>query len=103
MQRRRRPIWKLGSWVVPPVGVQGLLDREIYESIYNPGKLLLLGSWCDAEAAGAWTPRVPGRGKLRHRLVRIVRDYGMFDRREALQEIIRRCGGSVGYLGSLFY
>jgi heme-degrading monooxygenase HmoA len=70
---------------MPPVGTRGLVDREIYESIYNPGKLLLLGAWRDAAAANAWEPRTPQSGDLRHRVVRIVRDYGMFDRREAPQ------------------
>ncbi len=74
-----------GELGAPPVGAQGLLDYDIYESLYNPGKLLLLGSWRDARAAGDWTPRTPRDGALRHRQVRIVRDYGMFDRREAPQ------------------
>src|SRR4051812_39762215 len=30
---------------IPRIGTHGLLDQEVYESIYNPGKLLLLGSW----------------------------------------------------------
>ena len=34
----------------------GVVDREVFESIYNPGKLLLLVTWRDAEAAGKWTP-----------------------------------------------
>jgi heme-degrading monooxygenase HmoA len=71
-----------GELGAPRVGTQGLLDYDIYESLYNPGKLLLLGSWHDARTAGDWTPR---RGGLRHRQIRIVRDYGMFDRREAPQ------------------
>ena len=65
---------------------EGLLELEEFESIYNPGKLLLLGRWRDAEAAVHWVP-VPlqsGQG-LRQRRVRIIRDYGMFDRREAPQ------------------
>ena len=74
----------------PPAGgdpaisadTSGLIDAELYESIYNPGKLLLLGSWRDAASAGAWTPRQDG---VRHRQVRVIRDYGMFDRREAPQ------------------
>jgi heme-degrading monooxygenase HmoA len=70
---------------LPPVGTQGLLDHETYESIYNPGKLLVLAGWRGADAAGAWQPRAPRRGELRHRQVRIIRDYGMFDRREAPQ------------------
>jgi heme-degrading monooxygenase HmoA len=69
---------------LPEVGTWGLADRETWESIYNPGKLLLLASWRDAGAADGWEPVVP-RGRLRHRRVRVVRDYGMFDRREAPQ------------------
>jgi heme-degrading monooxygenase HmoA len=68
-----------------PVGTQGLLDREIYESIYNTGKLLLLASWRNASAAQVWVPRSLSQGDVRHRQVRIVRDYGMHDRREAPQ------------------
>jgi len=70
---------------MPPAGMRGLLDEEIYESIYNPGKVLLLGAWRNAEAANAWEPQASRSGDLRHRVVRIVRDYGMFDRREAPQ------------------
>jgi len=45
-----------------------------------------LGLWRDADAAGAWKPAHPaGGGTVRHRQVRIIRDYGMFDRREAPQ------------------
>jgi heme-degrading monooxygenase HmoA len=69
---------------LPPVGARGLLDHDLYESIYNPGKMLLLASWRDASAAAAWQPN-PTCGALRHRQVRIIRDYGMFDRREAPQ------------------
>jgi heme-degrading monooxygenase HmoA len=67
------------------VGAGGIIDHEIFESIYNPGKLLLLVSWRDAAVAGEWKPRALTDGKLRHRHVRVIRDYGMFDRREAPQ------------------
>jgi heme-degrading monooxygenase HmoA len=66
-------------------GATGLLDHEIFESIYNPGKLVLLASWRDATAAQAWRPGRPERATVRHRQVRIIRDYGMFERREAPQ------------------
>jgi heme-degrading monooxygenase HmoA len=63
-----------------------LIDHEAFESIYHPGKLLLLAGWRAAEAAAAWLPRQPAAAStLRHRHVRIVRDYGLFDRREAPQ------------------
>jgi heme-degrading monooxygenase HmoA len=70
---------------LPTTGADGVVDREVFESIYNPGKLLLLVSWRDAAAADRWQPKAVASGKLRHRRVRIIRDYGMTDRREAPQ------------------
>jgi len=64
----------------------GLVDHEVFESIYNPGKLLLLVTWGDAEAVERWAPvATADLGKLRHRRVRVIRDYGMTDRHEAPQ------------------
>ena len=34
----------------------GLVEHELFESIYNPGKPLVLLTWRDAGAAGSWTP-----------------------------------------------
>jgi heme-degrading monooxygenase HmoA len=70
---------------LPKGSVDGVVDQEVFESIMNPGKLLLLVSWRDAAAAERWTPRTWADGKLRHRRVRVIRDYGMSDRREAPQ------------------
>jgi heme-degrading monooxygenase HmoA len=70
---------------LPANGIAGVLDQEIFESITNPGKLLLLTSWKDATAANAWQPTIPAGLDLRHRQVRIIRDYGLQDRREAPQ------------------
>lgn len=69
----------------PIPSIAGVLDREIFESIYTPGKLLLLVGWEDVSAASHWQPEAIGSGTLRHRQVRVVRDYGMHDRREAPQ------------------
>lgn len=64
----------------------GLVAQEIFESIYVPDKLLLLTSWRDAKTAEVFSPKTPAGAKsLRHRSVRIIRDYGMFERREAPQ------------------
>jgi heme-degrading monooxygenase HmoA len=63
---------------------EGLVDCEVFESIYNPGKLLLLATW--RETARRWAPAATaGLGRLRHRRIRIIRDYGMTDRDEAPQ------------------
>jgi hypothetical protein len=70
---------------LPETGTHGVIDQQDFESIYNPGKVLLLVSWQDAAAAREWEPATSGIGKLRHRQVRVIRDYGMSDRREAPQ------------------
>jgi heme-degrading monooxygenase HmoA len=82
---------------VPSAGRGGVSDAELFASIYTEGKLLLLVSWVDAAAADAWQP--PGSladaGRIRHRRVRIIRDYGMADRREAPQfypDVAQRSG-----------
>jgi heme-degrading monooxygenase HmoA len=73
----------------------GLMDHEVYKSIsaiypgsktYVPGKVALLLAWRNAAAARSWTPkRSAGVREFRHRVIRVIRDYGMFDRREAPQ------------------
>jgi heme-degrading monooxygenase HmoA len=61
-------------------------EHDVWASINNPGKMALLIAWKDAKAADAWTPKkIDGIETLRHRKVRVVRDYGRFDRREAPQ------------------
>jgi heme-degrading monooxygenase HmoA len=57
-----------------------LLEYESFESIYRQGKLLLLADWRTAEGAMSWDP---ADGQLRHRKIRVIRDYGMFEREEA--------------------
>jgi heme-degrading monooxygenase HmoA len=70
---------------VPVIGSDGVVDSEVYDSIYNPGKQLVLIGWRDGAAADRWQPSAAAAGELRHRQVRVVRDYGMTDRREAPQ------------------
>jgi heme-degrading monooxygenase HmoA len=68
---------------LPQAGTAGLVAHETFAGISDPEKLLLLASWRDAPAA-AWQPA--GRcGGLHHRIVRVIRDYGLYDRREAPQ------------------
>jgi heme-degrading monooxygenase HmoA len=68
------------------MNTNGLLDRELFESIYNPGKAVLLLSWRDADVAAVWKPApFDAAEAIWHRHVRVIRDYGMFERREAPQ------------------
>ena len=65
----------------------GLLSWDVFDAVLAPGDLLLLLSWKDARAAEAYERDREANdsegGRLRR--VRVVRDYGMFDRREAPQ------------------
>jgi heme-degrading monooxygenase HmoA len=66
---------------VPGSPGTGVHDSELYQSITTPGKLLRLISWGDPAAAEDRRAAV----SVRHRCVRVIRDYGMMDRREAPQ------------------
>jgi heme-degrading monooxygenase HmoA len=63
----------------------GLISWDVFDAVLNPGDLILLLSWRTRDCAQAFeeTVRLPDAGRLRR--VRVVRDYGMFDRREAPQ------------------
>jgi heme-degrading monooxygenase HmoA len=65
----------------------GMLSYEVFEAVLSPGDLILLCAWRDNAAAETFETEVPGPvppgGRLRR--VRVIRDYGMFDRREAPQ------------------
>jgi heme-degrading monooxygenase HmoA len=63
----------------------GLLDWDVFEAVRTPGDLILLQSWRTGAAAEAFelTTELPKGARLRR--VRVVRDYAMFDRREAPQ------------------
>lgn len=64
---------------------EGLTGCGLFDAILTPGNLILLASWRTQEHAEAYenTLRLPAGARLRR--VRIIRDYGMFDRREAPQ------------------
>ena len=74
-------------WLGLEPDAPGLLSWDVFDAVLAPGELLLLLSWTDAHAAEAYEGK-RGAGDSeggRLRRVRVVRDYGMFDRREAPQ------------------
>jgi heme-degrading monooxygenase HmoA len=58
---------------------------DVFDAVLTPGDLILLVSWQNQAAAEAFGNLSPIPENARFRRVRIVRDYGMFDRREAPQ------------------
>ena len=68
-----------------PMEAEGMLAWDVFDAVLTPGDLLLLISWkfaCFAQELEK-TVQMPSDGRWRR--VRVVRDYGMFDRREAPQ------------------
>jgi hypothetical protein len=55
------------------------------DAVLTPGNLILLISWKDANAAQAYEDASPPAHESRVQRVRIIRDYGKYDRREAPQ------------------
>lgn len=64
-----------------------LVDWDVYEAVLTPGDLALMLIWKDCKAIEYFENTeamlVPDTHRIRH--VRIIRDYAMFDRREAPQ------------------
>jgi heme-degrading monooxygenase HmoA len=77
--------WDCAEWLGldPWSGVSTSWD--IFDAVLTPGDLILLISWKDHEAADAYEKNSTLRDDIRMRSVRIVRDYGKYDRREAPQ------------------
>jgi heme-degrading monooxygenase HmoA len=73
----------LPEWLLLDRNQPDLIDYDVVASIHNAGKLALLASWHDRPSAEKFGP--PVCAGVRHRVVRVVRDYGMFDRRESPQ------------------
>ena len=66
-------------------GAEGLIGWDVFDAVLTPGDALLMIVWRDHAAAEAFEARAPLAADVRLRRIRIVRDYGMYDRREAPQ------------------
>jgi hypothetical protein len=58
---------------------------DVFDAVLTPGDLILLISWKNAAAAQAYEDALPPNKQARLRRVRVIRDYGKYDRREAPQ------------------
>jgi len=63
----------------------GLVAWDIFEAVLTPGDLILLMSFRDEATANGFKAKAKLPPESRIRAVRVVRDYGMRDRREAPQ------------------
>jgi heme-degrading monooxygenase HmoA len=76
---------RVARWLGLAPAAPGLVGSEVFEAVLTPGDVILVLSWRDEAAAIAFEHRASPPEGARVRRVRVVRDYGMFDRREAPQ------------------
>jgi heme-degrading monooxygenase HmoA len=89
---KRPPEWvdqtrpdEVAKWLGLASEAEGLIAWDAFDAVLTPGDIILLISWRDQAAADAFEAAVSLKDGARLRRVRVVRDYGMFDRREAPQ------------------
>jgi len=75
----------VAKWLGLPADAPGLVVWDVFDAVLTPGDVILLMSWRDQVAAKTFEGTVALKDGARLRRVRVVRDYGMFDRREAPQ------------------
>jgi heme-degrading monooxygenase HmoA len=63
---------------------EGFVSWDVFEAVLTPGDLIIMISFKNAKLATTYSDRVL-QGKHRVRNVRIIRNYGKYDRREAPQ------------------
>lgn len=75
----------VARWLGLAADAPQLVAWDVFDAVLTPGDVILLMSWRDKAGAEALQSKatLPGGARLRH--VRVIRDYGMFDRREAPQ------------------
>jgi heme-degrading monooxygenase HmoA len=64
------------------LGAAGLVSWDVFDAVLNPGEVIMLLSWRDRQAADAFRRPLSLADGARLRQVRVVRDYGMYDRQE---------------------
>lgn len=63
----------------------GLVSWDVFDALMTPGDVIVVVTWQDQAAVEAFERAAQTADGLRRRSIRIVREYGMFDRREAPQ------------------
>lgn len=76
---------EVAEWLGLVSAAPGLVEWDVFDAVLSSGDILLLLSWRDRNRAEAFESEITLPEGARSRRVRIVRDYGMFDRREAPQ------------------
>jgi hypothetical protein len=89
---KRPPAWvetsrpdDVARWLGLTADATGLVAWDVFDAVLTAGDIILLASWRDQAAALRFEGAASLQDDARLRRVRVIRDYGMFDRREAPQ------------------
>lgn len=63
----------------------GAVSWDVMEAVLTPGDVIVMATWKDRQDLEDFEKNTGNKDGIRRRGVRVVRDYGMFDRREAPQ------------------
>ena len=92
LDAKRGPDWVTGSSADSVAkslgfdpGVSEVVDWDVFNAVATPGDVIALVKWTDLAMAEAFRRNAIIPEGVRLRQIRVVRDYGMFDRREAPQ------------------
>jgi len=83
------------KWLGIPSKAEGLVSWDVFDAVLSSGDVILLMSWRDDVQADAFERTISLQDGVRLRRVRVVRDYGMYDRREAPQYYPDAQGGKT--------
>jgi heme-degrading monooxygenase HmoA len=75
----------VANWLGLDAHAAGLASWDVFDAVLTPGDIILLLTWRDYADAEAFEGTVALPEGARLRRVRVIRDYGMYDRREAPQ------------------
>ena len=89
---KRLPEWvsqakpdDVAQWLGLAREAPGLVAWDVFDAVLTPGDIILLLLWKNKALAETFERNTTLQDGTRIRRVRVVRDYGMFDRREAPQ------------------
>ncbi|WP_162070404.1 MULTISPECIES: antibiotic biosynthesis monooxygenase [Burkholderiaceae] len=92
LDARRVPDWiaQAGPHVVArSLGIDeaapGLVAWDVFHALLTPGDVIAVATWRDQAAAESFEREASRPSDVRLRHIRVIREYGMFDRREAPQ------------------
>ena len=85
----------VAKWLGIPSKAEALVSWDVFDAVLTPGNVILLMFWRDHLQAGVFDNTISLQDGARLRRVRVVRDYGMYDRREAPQYYPDAQGGKT--------